>query len=108
MRKSVFCTAVTLRLALSAPLTAQDNNQGWITVTGESKISVIPDMVHIDATIRTLDRDLDAAKQMNDMKLIKLREVAELFSIPSENVEMAGLSFKPIYKEGWGRSNNDG
>lgn len=100
---------IMILLFMSTPhLAAQDNDPGWITVTGESKIAVIPDLVNISVTIRTLDKDLDAAKQMNDMKLLKLREVAELFSIPSENMEMIGLSFKPIYKDGWTGANREG
>ncbi len=108
MKKYVLCTIMILLFMSTPHLTAQDNNPGWITVTGESKIAVIPDLVNIDVTIRTLDKDLDAAKQMNDMKLLKLREVAELFSIPSENMEMVGLSFKPIYKDGWAGVNREG
>lgn len=108
MRKYVFFAIMILIVMLSGHLAAQDSNPGWITVTGESKIAVIPDLVHIDVTIRVLDKDLDAAKQMNDMKLLRLREVAELFSIPSENMEMAGLSFKPIYKDGWAGINREG
>jgi uncharacterized protein YggE len=108
MKKYVLCTIMILLFMLAPNLAAQDNDTGWITVKGESKIAVIPDLVNIDVTIRTLDKDLDAAKQMNDMKLLKLREVAELFSIPSENMEMVGLSFKPIYKDGWGGVNREG
>lgn len=89
---------LTLLLALSVSAAAQVSlDKPLITVTGQAEIKVAPDEVVFNLEVETLNKDLAAAKSLNDESVKKVLALARSYRIPPQKVQTDYISVEPKY-----------
>jgi hypothetical protein len=76
---------------------AQSDQSRIITVSGKGEMVADADQVTFSFTIQTRNKDLDAAKDINDQKIEKVKEIFKLYSISSKDVEVSSFTLNPAY-----------
>lgn len=68
-----------------------------ITVYGEAKQQVSPDMAKMNVTVQGQDRDLERAKQQHDVKMQNLLKIAGEMQIERSQIKTQYASIQPEY-----------
>ncbi len=85
--------AMPLSVSADAPSTA---DQATIEVTGRGSVSATPDVVFLNASVRTREATVVAAKQANDAQIGSIRQYLRTFGLPDEQVQTGSVSIQPI------------
>lgn len=89
---------------LFSPVCAQ-NQPRLITVLGEAEIKVVPDEVVIVVGTEGLDKDLNAAKNQNDVLVKKVLALTKEFQIEPKLVQTSYINIKPRYEREYEKRN---
>ncbi len=76
---------------------AQSDDSRYIIVSGEGEVVADADQVTFSFMIQTRNKDLDAAKDINDQKIEKVKEIFKLYSISNKDVEVSSFTLNPVY-----------
>ena len=94
MRKTFFIVIVLM----SALLQAQEiKTIPQISVTGEGKVSVVPDQVFISVTVETKGAVSSEVKKQNDNAIEKVIQFINKFKLPKEDVQTKQVVLNPQY-----------
>jgi uncharacterized protein len=90
---------LTLTLIFSAFMIAQDNKiiHPQVSVSGEGKIMVTPDIAVIEFGIQNSGKDAKEVKTMNDLIIEKMIKYIKKFNIPSTDYQTSQLSLYKNY-----------
>jgi len=89
---------VALFLACAASALAQDStSRPLITVTGQAEVKVAPDEVVFRLVVENLNKELAAAKAVNDESVRKVLALARSHQIPERNVQTDYITVEPKY-----------
>ncbi len=69
-----------------------------ITVTGEGKVSVVPDMASLSFSVITQDKKTDIALNLNNEKANKVIEYLKKEGIAPEDIQTTIFNIYPVYK----------
>lgn len=90
---------VVLSLVFVLPVAAQKiEDLPTITVTGTAEVQVAPDEVIFSLDVTKTDKDLQAAKRLNDESVGKILELTKRFAIPAQNVKTDYISVEMKYE----------
>jgi uncharacterized protein YggE len=78
---------------------AKDNNDNprLISVNGEAKMNVVPDIVEVSLTVEITDKNLNVAQKKNDEIAAKVLQLAKSLSIEDKNVQTNYVNIQPMY-----------
>ena len=94
---------LTLLIACSLSVAAQAAlERPLITVTGQAEVKVAPDEVVFNLEVETLNKELAAAKALNDESVRRVLALARKYEIPARNVQTDYISVVPRYHEASG------
>jgi uncharacterized protein len=97
MKRSTILIVILLCLASSS--SAQEIDKlPVITVTGTADIQVAPDEALFSIAVTKTNKDLQAAKRLNDESVGKLLEVSRRFSISPQNVQTSQITVDMKYE----------
>jgi uncharacterized protein len=97
---------LTLLLFITVEALAQSTaNPPLITVSGEASVKVTPDEVVFRLVVENVDKDLVAAKKLNDERVKGVLALARDYQIAPQDIRTDYISVQPEYKEDkYGRS----
>lgn len=96
----MFFTAACLSLALSLAAAAQERAlPPLITVTGQAEVNVAPDEAVLTMVVEKTDKDLQAAKRMNDESVRQILALARRFNVAPQDVKTDYISVEMKYGE---------
>jgi uncharacterized protein len=87
-----------LAAALAVAPAAPTEPPREVTVTGDAALKVAPDQVIFTATVVTLDKDLNAAKRINDEKVRKVLLALTSAGVAERHVQTSDSSVNPQYR----------
>jgi uncharacterized protein YggE len=92
--------ALLVALILSSSLAHADgkNDIRLISVTGEAKTQVVPDIVEISLTVETTNKNLNIAQKNNDEIAAKLLNLTKALGIDPKNVQTNSVNMQPNYE----------
>ncbi|MAR55910.1 MAG: hypothetical protein CMM93_01885 [Rickettsiales bacterium] len=93
---------ISMLIAVATPAMAEEALVRQVSVTGEAKESLKPDLVSVSATVVGRDMDLDKAKSQHDDRLRNLLQVAKDFGISGKDLSTGYGSIQPV----WNWENN--
>lgn len=70
-----------------------------ITVSGEADVKVIPDEVVLTLGVETSDKQLRAAKSLNDERVAKVMAAAEKLGVTTKEIQTDHISIEPRYRD---------
>ena len=80
------CLLLTILIACSLSVSAQvAPERPLITVTGQAEVKVAPDEVVFNLEVETLNKELAAAKTINDESVRRVLALARKYEIPARN-----------------------
>ncbi len=89
---------LTLLAIISMKYSAQEYKQiPQVTVSGEGKISVVPDIAEISLGIQSNGKDAKEVKLQNDLVIEKLIKYIKKFNIPEKDYQTSQLSLYKNY-----------
>lgn len=88
---------IALLLALPVVANAQEVPVRSITVYGEAKQEISPDMATLNVSVVAKDRDLQKAKQMHDVRMQDLLKIAGEMQIARGDIKTQYASIQPEY-----------
>ncbi len=100
MSHSMKTLALGLILAMgcaSGALAEESRGPGLITVSGESRVMVTPDIVIISFGVETEDLDVEKARRENDEIVKRVFDTARKHGIEDKNISTDSLSLRPSY-----------
>jgi uncharacterized protein YggE len=98
MRKRVvFCAFFLAAVAASAPVRADDQPPSFISVTGEARISVPPDLAQIDAGMTSEAKTAREASDANNAAMGKVLLALKGAGIDEKDYQTSRLSLQPQY-----------
>jgi uncharacterized protein YggE len=104
MRKVTLPLAMLLFFTVGA-LAQSTGNPPLITVSGEASVKVMPDEVVFRLEVVNVDKDLVAAKKLNDERVKSVLALARDYQIDPQGIRTDYISVQPEYKEDkYGRS----
>ncbi len=106
---SLLAVALVVGLILSAWTISQPNfNQpgtkaepGYITVSGDAEVRVVPDEVILTLGVETWDEQLKVAKLQNDGRVKTVLELARSYGIESRHIQTDLISIEPRYHDNY-------
>ena len=97
MKRSTILIVILLCLASSS--SAQEIDKlPVITVTGTADVQVAPDEALFSIDVTKTNKDLQAAKRLNDESVGKLLELSRRFSISAQNVQTSQITVDMKYE----------
>ncbi|HEQ98015.1 MAG TPA: DUF541 domain-containing protein [candidate division Zixibacteria bacterium] len=97
-RMNKLVSVVFSLVVLMGPGVLADSEVGrYILVSGEGEVVAEADQISFSFEIETRDKDLEAAKKVNDEKLEKVKEIFKLFTIASEDIKVSSFKVYPHY-----------
>jgi uncharacterized protein len=81
--------------AMASPLSAQESNQGRITVSGEGSVATAPDMALISLGVTTEEKTAAAALAANNARMSAVLERLKAGGIAVRDLQTSGLSLQP-------------
>jgi uncharacterized protein YggE len=93
---ALFCFAVLISANLAAAKDREENPR-LISVTGEAKTEIVPDIVEVSLTVEVSDKNLNAAQKKNDEITAKLLQLAKTLGIDDKNVQTNYVNVQPVY-----------
>jgi uncharacterized protein YggE len=101
----VISIVVSLILALSAwtvsPQAEIDKEPGYITVTGDADVRVVPDEVLLTLGVETWDEELSVAKLQNDNRVKAVLDIARGYGVESRHIQTDLISIEPRYHDNY-------
>lgn len=92
--------ASSFMLVYFSVTTAQEKSEPrLITVTGEAVIRVQPDEIVFKIEVENVDKDLVAAKRVNDEGVKKVLALARSYQIEPQNIKTDYISVEPSYSD---------
>jgi uncharacterized protein YggE len=89
-----------LSLALAFPVRAQEANRlALISVSGQAEVKVAPDEAVFNIEVKNINKDLLAAKNLNDEVVRKILALARTYKIEPQNVQTDYINVEPEYEE---------
>lgn len=97
--KSLTLAVASLILAVGLSAQAQQGAEPppLITVTGQAEIRIAPDEVVFNIEVENVDKDLQAAKRLNDERVGKMLALARSYQVAPENVQTDYISVEMKY-----------
>ena len=98
--KSFLLLLGALCLSLSLPVRAQETGRlPLISVTGQAEVKVAPDEAVFNIEVKNINKDLLAAKNLNDEVVRKILALARTYKIEPQNVQTDYINVEPEYEE---------
>jgi hypothetical protein len=105
----VISIVVSLILALSAwtgtPQAETDKEPGYITVSGDAEVRVVPDEVLLTLGVETCDEELGTAKLQNDRRVKAVLDIARGYGIEPRHIQTDLISIEPRYHDNYEKEN---
>ena len=100
---SVVSVALVLVFSLSAWAGHRPASQksGFITVTGDAEVRVVPDEVILTLGVETWDKDLEVAKSQNDERVKRVLALAQNYEIEPKHIQTDHISIEPRYHDNY-------
>lgn len=102
---AVVSIILTLILALSAwtgrVQAETDKEPGYITVTGDADVRVVPDEVLLTLGVETWDEELSVAKLQNDNRVKAVLDIARGYGVESRHIQTDLISIEPRYHDNY-------
>jgi uncharacterized protein YggE len=99
----IMCRAAVVALAavalFAAPALADSDVPPAISVTGEAKISVAPDLAQIDAGVTSEAKTAREASEANNAAMTKVLQTLKGANIDDKDVQTSRLSLQPQYAQ---------
>jgi uncharacterized protein YggE len=95
--KLSFVLATLLVISVSAPANAKE--KGIISVTGEAKMDVVPDVVDVSLVVEISDKNLNIAQRKNDEIVANVLKIAKALDIADKNVQTNYINVRPVYEQ---------
>ncbi|MGZ5873003.1 MAG: SIMPL domain-containing protein [Bradyrhizobium sp.] len=92
---TIFATAVAATMPLAAPARAQSEPPAMISVTGEAKISVPPDLAQIDGGVTSEAKTAREASDANNAAMGKVLLALKGAGIDEKDFQTSRLSLQP-------------
>ena len=86
-------TGITIQNAGSTSGSIQNS----ISVSGEGKITAVPDIVRINAGVSEMADTTKEAQDKANEKLTKIIDILKEHDVPERNIQTSNLSFRPEY-----------
>ena len=86
-----------LGVASAAPITPQTATASGITVTGESAVTVQPDVAYLTMGIRTEARTAREATDLNATQANAVIDALKRAGVPGAGIRTSGLSLNPVF-----------
>lgn len=91
--------------AAGAAVTAQEQNQGIITVSGREEVKAVPDMAEVIYGIHTQEAEAQACQQKNAQELEKAIEVLKGLGVEETSIQTSSYGMNPIHN--WNSENQE-
>lgn len=96
MKKNFFLTAIAVVLFVVA-YAQEGQNIPQITVSGEGKVTVVPDQVLILVAVETKGVQAAEVKKQNDENVARVIKEIKSFKLPKEDVQTQRVNLSPQY-----------
>jgi uncharacterized protein YggE len=98
--KSFLLLLGALSLSLTLSVRAQETNRlPLISVSGQAEVKVAPDEAVFNIEVKNINKDLLAAKNLNDEVVRKILALARTYKIEPQNVQTDYINVEPEYEE---------
>ena len=94
----VIALAIAFVSALPQSVSAEEVEQRLISVTGESKIEVKPDMATINFGVEVTAADAQTAQRENSLKMNAMIDALTKSGITKEDIQTSNFSLSPVYE----------
>jgi uncharacterized protein len=95
---SLFCLTIVFLFANFAQAKDKDEQPRLISVTGEAKMDVVPDIVEVSLTVEVSDKNLNVAQKKNDDITAQVLKLTKALNIEDKNVQTNYVNVQPVYE----------
>jgi len=88
---------VSLSLAIQAQVDKSAFSVPTIEVSGKAEIAVEPDLATISVDFTKVNKDLEAARRLNEESVAKMLSIAKKYEIPAQDVRTNNISVSMKY-----------
>jgi uncharacterized protein YggE len=92
------CLAIILCLSITEANAKDNEDRRLISVTGEAKMDVVPDIVEISLTVEVSDKILNVAQKKNDEITAQVLKLIKALGIEDKNVQTNYINVQPVYE----------
>ncbi len=100
----IITAALVLSVLLSGYTSASPQasvESGFITVTGDAEVRVVPDEVILTLGVQTWNKNLDVAKRQNDQITAKVLALTKKYGINPNHVQTDYINIEPRYDDNY-------